>query len=311
MYEISFDYDVAIIGGGAAGLAAALLLGRANIATVVLNDPDQIWPDTASHNFLTNDGRPKADIIRAGRADVARYPSVTFQETRVSEVEHSGTGYDVTLADGDVISAERLIIATGSPLALDQITIEGLASQFGKRIFTCPYCHAHEFGGQHFGMIASSPNDVEFARLLSHWADKVTVLLPKGIELPQADGFGDVHVHDGVLMRLEERPDGLSAVMVDGNQIDLDVVFVADLPVADNALAEQLGLSKATHPLTGKPIYKTDAVGRTELGSAFLIGDARTGFSTLAGAANEGQIAGFMVVNDVIEAARPRAAAPI
>lgn len=105
MYQISHDVDVAIIGGGVAGLAAALLLGRANIPTVVFDRPEILQPQAPSHNFLTNDGRRKSDILEAGRADVARYASVELRDARVSGLAHTGTGYELTLDEDARLNA--------------------------------------------------------------------------------------------------------------------------------------------------------------------------------------------------------------
>lgn len=303
MYDLEYDRDVAVIGGGVAGLAAALLLGRGNIDTVVISDPKTWHPSSPTHNFLTNDGRAKKQIIEDGRKDVEAYVSVQFTDARVTSLDHDGIGYNIALDNGETLFVERLILANGGEIRPDLMGIDGLAERFGQRVFTCPYCHAHEFSGQRIGLIRTKPTDVDFATLLAHWGDQVTVFHHQAGS-PEAGSFDRHNNVDSVVKELRGEIDGpIQIVTEDGAEHEVDALFVSDMPGdPDGGLAAGLNLERVAHPMTGNPIWKTDAVGRTQLGTSFVIGDSRTGFSTLAGAANEGQIAGFMIINDIIEA---------
>ncbi|MFV0335802.1 MAG: FAD-dependent oxidoreductase [Tropicimonas sp.] len=304
MYNVTYDYDVAVIGGGVAGLAAALLLGRAMIRSAVIADAQTWRSDKPTHNFLTNDGKPLDRIHHDGRQEVAGYDSVCFLDRSVTSLDHDGIGYNIAFEGGETLFVERLILADGNSLRPDALGIDGLAPLFGSRFFTCPYCHAHEFRGRRFGLLCSSATDADFARLLGHWAQDVTIFAHRAEPVPP-ETFAGRRLIEGEIASVEALDgDGpLRICAMDGTVEEVDVLFASDLPNNPaGGLAAGLGLDRMTHPITGKPIWKTDAAGRTQLGTCFVIGDARTGFSTLTGAANEGQIAGFMVVNDIIEA---------
>jgi thioredoxin reductase len=312
MYQIDTDFDVAVIGGGVAGQSAALILGRAHVSVCVIDDAEAAVYRGESHNFLTNDGKTKAAILAKGAAELARYPAVAQRQGRVAGIEKDALGYTLILAGGEEITVARVILAMGYRYSAGALGIDGFDERFGQDVFTCPYCHGFEYTGRHIAMIGSNPRDGHFLRLLSNWSAQITYIRHDG---PDASGesFSDLpraRVANARAARIEGALGAPFVVLEDGARVAADVIFIADLP-GDNTwpLIDALGIARGLHPITGKPVCKTDPTGRTDLRDVFVIGDARTGFSTLAGAAHEGMIAGFMLANDVIEA-RARSAAP-
>src|SRR3954452_16012278 len=107
------DYDVIVIGGGAAGLGGALSLARARRRVLVADDgTPRNAPASEVHNFLTRDGTPPGELLALGRAEVARYGAELAQAT-VEAAERTGDGFRVGLSDGRIVTARRLLVTTG------------------------------------------------------------------------------------------------------------------------------------------------------------------------------------------------------
>lgn len=307
MYQIDTDHEVAIIGGGVAGLSAALILARARIPICVIDDPEGAVYRGEAHNFLTNDGETKARIVGKGAAEVARYPAAEQRRARVTSIENDTLAYELTLSDGTEVSSKRLIFAPGFCYPAGAMGIDGFDARFGQDIFTCPYCHGYEFVNRKIVLIGATERDGDFLRLLSNWSADLHYITHDGIEAkalgPSYSRFSSGRAIEGRVARIEGVTGAPIAVLEDRRKVSADVFFVADLPYDTSwPIIDALGVKRGLHPITGKPVYKTDQTGRTDLGNVFIIGDARTGFSTLSGAAHEGMIAGFMLINDIIEA---------
>src|SRR5918992_3912052 len=84
MYD-AIMYDAIIVGGGPAGLAAALTLGRSHRRVLLLDaGQGRNAPAAAVHNFLAQDGTPPDELRRLGREQLARYPGVELREGTVA-----------------------------------------------------------------------------------------------------------------------------------------------------------------------------------------------------------------------------------
>ena len=161
-------YDVIIIGGSYAGLAAALQLVRARRRVLIL-DAGQRRNRFAghSHGFLGQDGQPPGAIAAKGKAEVLAYPTVTWKDALAAEAVRTPDGF-VVRADGDEFRGKRLILATG---VVDELpAVPGLEERWGKRVFFCPYCDGYEFGLGSLAVLATSPQSARFAILISEWA---------------------------------------------------------------------------------------------------------------------------------------------
>ena len=149
----SARYAVAVVGGGAAGLSAALVLGRARrrVAVIDAGSPRNA-PAAHMQGFLSRDGMPPADLLVAGRAEVRGY-GVELIEGQVVAIE---PGFDVLLAGGQRLSSRRILIATGSRDELPEIS--GIRERWGRDLLHCPYCHGWEEPCRGLGTLRRDPD---------------------------------------------------------------------------------------------------------------------------------------------------------
>lgn len=221
-------YDVVIVGGGPAGLSAALALGRAR-KTVLLCDagPRRNAAAVHLHNFVTRDGVTPDEFRRIGREELQAYPNVEVRDVHVSAIGGERGAFAVRVGGDDVV-ARRVLLCTG--LIDDMPDIEGFAALWGKSIFLCPYCHGWEIQNQRFAFLATSLERIAFALLLRGWTRDVVVLTDGKLEVPEET----VAMFDKASVKLERRPlkrliavdDRLQRIeFADGGSIERDAVF--------------------------------------------------------------------------------------
>jgi thioredoxin reductase len=218
-------YDVIVVGGGAAGLSAALVLGRARrLVAVVDGGAPRNAPAAHMHGFLSRDGMSPADLLAVGRDEAAAY-GVELIFAHVVSIE---PGFSLTLADGERLAARRLLIATGAADGLPPIP--GLRERWGKDFLHCPYCHGWEVRDQPLGVLGTGAGSVEHAHLIRQWSDDVIFfththdLTASDREQLEARG---IRVVDGEVQGLVVEADRLRGVVLgDGRAVERDALFV-------------------------------------------------------------------------------------
>lgn len=187
------EVDVAIIGGGPAGLTAALVLGRQKRSVALI---DSGLPRNAAatemHMYLGLDGRHPAELRSVGINEVRTHPRVQVVQSVVTGVETAGDAGPIRLTteDGPVFHAERVLLATG--VRDDVSAIPGVAERFGQGVFHCPFCHGHEVDGRRLAVLTDDPENpaqpgLQAVYLATHFSQDVT-LLTNGHPVPD-----DVH----------------------------------------------------------------------------------------------------------------------
>jgi thioredoxin reductase len=164
--------DAVIVGGGPAGLNAALMLGRAR-RNVLLADTGQ--PRNARvhamHGFLSRDGTDPALLRQTARDQLTTYPTVRVRDTQVQAVTRQAEQFTVSLDDGTAEQASRLLLATG---VADQLPpIPGLADLWGRGVFNCPYCDGWEVRDQPLAVLAADPRNLQLTLHLTRWSPDV------------------------------------------------------------------------------------------------------------------------------------------
>jgi len=179
-------YDVVIVGGGPAGLSAALALGRARKRTLLCDDgPARNAAAEHMHNFLSRDGTPPAELRQIGRAQLAPY-GVDIEngpDGRVSAIEGERGRFRIRLPSR-VVEARRVLLAMGM---VDEVPdTPGYRELWGKAIFQCPYCHGWEIRDRAFGFIAPSADMVEWSIFLQSWSRDLVVFTDARFDVPGA-----------------------------------------------------------------------------------------------------------------------------
>ena len=306
--EASF-YDVVVAGGGAAGLSAALVLGRARrrVAVVDAGAPRNA-PAAHLQGFLSRDGMPPGDLLAAGRAEVSGY-GVELVEDQVAGIE---AGFFVRLAGGQVLKARRILVATGVRDELPDIP--GVRQRWGRDLLHCPYCHGWEVRDQPIGVLGTQPGSLQHAQLVRQWSDDVVFFVHAygltAAERVQLEARG-VRVVIGAVARLVVEDDRLAGVeLADGRVIARTAVFIrpGNLPHADGLLT---GLGCEVNEAG---FVTVDATGRTSTSGVWAAGnvvDPRAQVITSAGAGSAAAIAinADLVHEDVERAVEDRDAA--
>jgi thioredoxin reductase len=241
-------YDVIIVGGGPAGLSAALALGRARKRVLVCDaGPRRNAAAVHVNNFVTRDGTPPDEMRRIGREQLAKYPKVEVRDARVEAIAGERGAFRVTVG-AETLSARRVLLVTG--MIDEALPIEGFRALWGRSIFQCPYCHGWEIQDQRWGYLgraADAAHVLPFALHIRGWTDKVTVFTHGAFELP-ADtrttlAAAGVQLETAPIARLVADGDHLAAAeLTTGARVPLDALFTHP-PQRQTDLVTRLGLA--------------------------------------------------------------------
>jgi thioredoxin reductase len=290
-------YDIVIVGGGAAGLSAALVLGRARrrVAVVDAGVPRNA-PAAHMQGYLSRDGMPPAELIAIGRAEVARY-GVDLVDDVVRRID---PGFILHLASGRTLAARRVLVTTG---LRDRIPddIPGVGERWGRDLLHCPYCHGWEVRDQPLGVLGTNPAAIVHAQLIRQWSDDVVYFAhtqePTDDEAAELAARG-VRVVGGRVTRLVVEDDRLTGVeLADDQFVARTAVFVRPMmtPQPDNLLSI-LGCDLHS---TGFPV--TDQTGRTSVPGVWAAGNGADPRAQVITAAGAGSAAAIAINNDLTE----------
>lgn len=309
--------DVCVIGGSAAGLAAALQLGRQRRSVIVVDAGEpRNAPAGHMHSYLGREGQPPSELIAVGREEVRSYGGEVLNG-RVTRVSRGEAGnFRVELADGHSIVARRVLAATG---LVDELPdIDGLAEQWGGDVIHCPFCHGYEVRDQRIAAIVTHPMGLHSAGLFRQLSDQLTVVLHDrdGVDESEVDALAasGVKVVHGPVSRIVTGADGhVAAVELAGHgSIDADAVVVGPRFRVRAEPFASLGLRPAEHPSGLGDFLETDAAGATSVPGLYAAGNVTDPSQQVLSAAADGSRVGAMISfslasDDVRDAARPSA----
>ncbi|GLW49866.1 thioredoxin reductase [Streptomyces sp. NBRC 14336] len=270
-------YEVIVIGGGAAGLSAALVLGRSRRRTLVVDAGEpRNAPSAHMQGYLSRDGMSPAEFLAIGREEIARY-GVELVRDRAVDVTKDESGFTVALESGRGVRARRLVIATGLRDELPEVP--GLAERFGRDALHCPYCHGWEVRDRAFGVLATTPLSVHQALMVSQWSKDVTFFLHEvdKSELSDDDlrrlAAAGVRVVPGTVAEVLVEDDRLTGVrLADGSEHAREVLFVAPRAVPQTDLLQRLGAELTETPFGAYPVV--DPTGLTTVPGVWTAGNA-------------------------------------
>ncbi|MCK6547318.1 NAD(P)/FAD-dependent oxidoreductase [Myxococcota bacterium] len=288
-------YDVAIIGGGPAGLSAALMLGRCRRRVVVLDDglPRNRFA-RHTHGLLSRDGVAPAELRRIARDEVQRY-GVELADVHVTRVRRTGAGFGVGLDDRpELVEARRILIASGLVDRLPEL--EGFTDLYGTSAFHCPYCDGWEVRDRPLAIVGRAKDGPKYALGLTTWSRDL-VLFTNGDDAVPDDARralaerGVALVTDAVA-RLEGTRGRLErVVLTSGRAIERAALFFHLGTERRWPFANALGLEMAPD---GSVVF--DAVtGETNVPGVFVAGDASKDVSFVSVAVSDGTRAAFVI----------------
>jgi len=287
------QFEVAIVGGGPAGLSAALMLGRCRRTVVVFDDGrPRNAASRAAHGFLTRDGAAPALLLRKGLHEVARY-GVQVRRGHVADVEGRDDAFVLRTAEGKAVGARKLLLATG---VVDRLPpVRGIEAFYGKSVFHCPYCDAWEFRDRPLAAYAPGRDGAELALALLDWSPRVVLLLDGGAPLrrPVVSSLevAGVRVRRERVRSLRGARGMLQAVALEGGAEEPCRALFFHLGYAQRSdLPERLGVER-----TGKGSVRTGRFEETNVPGVWVVGDASRDVQWIAIAAAEGARAAFAI----------------
>jgi len=294
-------FDCAIIGGGPAGLNAALVLGRARRSVALYdNNRPRNRVTHASHGFLTRDGVTPAEFRRVAYEEVLRYPPVELMPVKVTEARKREGGFTITADNGETIWSRKLLIAAG--LKEELPPIPGIQELYGKSLFHCPYCDGWELRDRPLIVVADHPRAFHLAKLLYQWSrdlvictngqsilteEQKRILVSRGLVVTELK-VAAFHGSEGRLRQVE---------FSDGSLLDRAGGFVLPRWQPYVTFREQLGYD--TNEYGG---IRTDEAGRSTVPGLFAAGESATGMpSQLIASAAAGSAAAIGINGDLTE----------
>jgi thioredoxin reductase len=272
------DVDCVVVGGGVAGLSAAMVLGRARRRTLVLDQSRQS-NRAAAHvgGLLGHDGTTPAELYALARAQVAAYDAVVLRDAEAVDARAEGDGFAVVLGDGGgEVRARALVLATGMDYEVPDVP--GFAELWGGAVFHCPFCHGWDVRDRPLVVYGSGEIAEMQAALLAGWSDDVTMVDP-----------GDVvglRVEAGALRAVVRR---------DGSEVPCEAVLVHAPLRRRGRLPERLGLT-----LTDAGLVAVDGLGRTSVPGVYAAGDLAVAPQQVAIALGSGHLAGIAATRELL-----------
>ncbi|MCY7471149.1 NAD(P)/FAD-dependent oxidoreductase [Bacillus safensis] len=291
--------DCAIIGGGPAGLSAALVVGRGGKQVIVFdNELPRNRVTQESHGFITNDGMTPFEIRQAGEADLQKYPHIQIKRSQIVDIQKKEESFTLLTHEGDAFEAKKIILATGLQDILPEI--EGIHDVYGKTLFSCPFCDGWELKEKALALIAENQRALHMAKLLSNWT-KDLIVFTNGHMLAEEDKTlltaHSIQVIDVPIVSIDHDNGQLRSLqLANGEIVNREGGFVASEFKQSAPFAEKLGCQ-----MTKNAGIETDILGRTTVSGVFACGDNLGGPAQLVLAAAAGSQAGMGVIHEFVQ----------
>jgi len=303
-------YDVVVVGGGSAGLSAALVLGRSRRRTLVLDSGEpRNSPSSGVHGFFSRDGIPPEELLEIGREQLEPYPSVEVRcSARAAGASGENGDFEVILDDGAVVRARKLVLATG---VVDELPEKpGFEELWGRGVYHCPYCHGWELCDGPLAVLNPGEGAAERAAFIRNWSRDL-VLLSDGPSNLGEEGRKtlralEIPVREERISHLEgdpgRTPGGLRLIhFEDGSSLEREGLFYVPPQRQGSELAEMLGceigpMGQAQAGVKGDPTTRESTVA-----GVYVAGDAGNAVQSALLAAASGANAAFFVNHSLVD----------
>ena len=282
------SFDAVVVGGGTAGLSAALALGRATRRVLLAScGAPRNTPAHAAHNMFTRDGTPPAELVRIGRAQLAPY-DVAIRDECVIDAQPADNGFVVTLQNGQV-RTRGIILAFGVRDVMP--AIPGFQELWGSGVFHCPYCHGWEVRNRPLAIYAKGDDALHFVTLIRGWTEDLMLFTDGDAELaPEVMAkirSRGIAIREEKVQRLIGTHELEAIVLENGETVARAGLFIRPKQELRSDLAQKLGCE-----ITPQGRVQGDATGRTNVARVYVAGDMGPGHQSVPSAAATGAIAG-------------------
>lgn len=294
------NFEVIIIGGSYAGLAAAMALGRSLRKVLVIDAGKPCNRQTPhSHNFLTQDGKTPMEISSLAREQVEAYETISFYSDTVTSAKKSDPGFLIKTKNGSTFSGQKLIFATGIKDILPEIP--GIQECWGISVIHCPYCHGYEVRHEKTGILANGEFGFEFGKMITNWTNDLTLytngkstltpeqtekLLSKNVIISEKKIIQIIH-QDGKIQSL---------VFEDGSQEKIKALYAKPEFEQSTPLISELGCE-----LKENGYVDIDQLHKTSVSGIYACGDNTNMFRSVAFAVSSGTMAGAACNKELID----------
>lgn len=293
-------YDVVIVGGGPAGLSAALVLGRCQRRVLLCdNGHPRNEASQAMHGYLSRDGINPLEFIRISRGELAPYDTVEIRDVTVVDARCENTRFLTTLDTGETVESRKLLIATG---VRDKVPdIQGIAELYGRSVFHCPYCDGWEIRNQPIAVYGSGERGYGLALELTAWSRDLALITDGPCELDDQPRKRlhalNIAIREERVHRLEGKNGILERIVFAGGPpLPRRAMFFTTGQYQQSELAVNLGCQ-----FNDKGTVRTGQYESTHLLGLFVCGDASRAVQWVVVAASEGAEAAFAINTDLIK----------
>ncbi|CAM3538015.1 NAD(P)/FAD-dependent oxidoreductase [Marinicrinis lubricantis] len=296
------SYDCVIIGGGPAGMNAALVLGRARKNVIVIDEGHPRNRVThEAHGFLTRDRIHPSELKRIAKEQISLYPSVSFTEDTATAISGTNGQFHIKTSQGQTYQSKKVLFAVGmKDFPLD---IPGLTEVYGSSAFVCPYCDGWELQDQHLVLIYKGADALHMAKIISGWTKQFTICTngPDEMTEPQREELKQhqIPVYDSPIQSIQSKGGIVQQILLDdGTPISCRGIFFRPKLTIGSDLPQAIGCQ-----MTESGTIDVDLFGKTSVPGVFSAGDSVTHFHQAITAASLGSIAAAAINNELNEEA--------
>ena len=301
-------YDVVVVGGGSAGLSAALVLGRSRRRTLVLDAGEpRNAPSSGVHGFFSRDGIRPEELLKIGREQLEPYPSVEVRFSRATGTSGENGDFEVTLDDGAAVRAHKLLLATG---VVDELPDKpGFEEFWGRGVYHCPYCHGWEIRDRPLAVLNSGEGAAERAAFIRNWSRDL-VLLTDGPANLSEEGRRtlrvlDIPVREERISHLEGALGGVAGGLrrihfEDGSLLEREGLFYVPPQHQGSELAKMLGCEIVAMGQAPAGVKADPTTRETTVAGVYVAGDAGNPVQSALLAAASGANAAFFVNHSLV-----------
>ena len=293
-------FDVIIVGGSYAGLAAGMALGRALRKVSIIDSGEPCNRQTPhSHNFLTQDGKSPKEIATLARRQVEMYNTVEFFNGLATNGAKIENGFEIQVTSGETFTAKKLIFATGIKDIMPNM--EGYAPCWGISVLHCPYCHGYEVRNERTGILGNGEYGFEFSKIISNWTKDLTLFTNGASALTTEQTVKLERKHIQIVEKEIEKLEHINGLLQhiifkDSTTSSVKAIYARPPFEQHCTIPEELGCE-----LTDEGYINVDAFQKTIIKGIFACGDNTTRMRTVANAIAMGTTTGMAVNKELIE----------